>query len=817
MEEILGQFSAIPNLNIALSLLFSFLSYLVLTVYDGLGVRYIGEDLSAGRIVRAGYVGYAFSHNIGMALITGGSIRYRIYSVWGLSGIQVTQIVAFSALTLWIGFCSVAGLSLIFATPHLPDNVSIPFDSLQIVGAALFSMVIGYLFASVTVDKEISFRGWTFSFPDITMALKQVVIASIDWVMAGLVLYVLLPEVGISFFSFIGVFLLAQIIGLFSQVPGGLGVFESVMLLYLSNFMKGSEILGILLVYRLIYYILPLLGAVVVLAYQEYQVNRMKVKSLGQKAADWIPRVVPEVLSVSVFIGGAILLFSGSMPSEIPRMEWLQVFLPLPVIEMSHFLASLVGVGMMVLARNLKRRVHAAYQITIGLLVFGIFFTLMRGADYEEASFLLVMLGTLIPCRKEFHRKTSLINKEFSAGWLTMIGLVIVSALWLGVFSYRNVAYSEELWWHFTLLGDAPRYLRAMVGVLAFTFIIALIKVLKPREKKAREAEEEEIGRVREILKNTPQTKPNVALLRNKQLIFSENKNAFIMYMASGNSYVAMGDPIGPEEEIENLLWDFNDFCEAENKWPIFYQVGEKYLDFYLDLGLTFLKIGEEARVELQDFTLSNIKQSELVDRYSSLGSEGYTFEVIPRAEVSQHLSDLEKLSRQWNERNETEKDGFSHGIFDAEYLKEFNLALVRKRGQPVAYSNIWVGADQYEVSFDVLRSSDRHSEDSILFLLLELMLWGKRQQYQWFSLGMAPLSGLEDHQHTARWNKVANWVYTYGDNLYSFSQVRAFREQFDPVWEPRFMAIPGGWALPGAVSNVGSLVIGGFRGLLKE
>lgn len=813
LSQIMDQLTEIPNSYIALSVLFSILSYIILTFYDGLGVKYIGEELSAGRIIRAGFIGYAFSHNIGMALITGGSIRYRIYSAWGFSGIKVTQIVGFSALTLWLGFCTVAGLSLIFATPVLPDDVTIPFDSLRVVGALLLLMVIGYVVASGTVRKEFSFKDWSFSFPDLPLALKQVALASVDWILAAMVLYVLLPEVGINFFSFVGVFLLAQIIGLFSQVPGGLGVFESVMLLYLTNFMSGPAILGILVVYRIIYYILPLLVAVIILAYQEYLTNYVKVKEFGQKAVDWIPRVVPHVLSVSVFIGGAILLFSGSMPSEVPRMQWLQVFLPLPVIEMSHFLASLIGAALMVLARSLQRRIEGAYHFTIGLLIFGIIFTLLRGADYEEASILAIMLLVLMPCRKEFHRKTSVMTKSFSPGWLVMISLVFISAIWLGTFSYRNVAYREDLWWQFTLLGDAPRYLRAMVGVLSFTLILGLMKLLQPKSAPVRRPKDEEMAKAGEILKLEPRTKPNIVYLGDKELFFSEKETSFIMYAPEGKSYVAMGDPVGPDKEAEDILWSFQEYCEEQNMWPIFYQVRSDYLDWYVDLGLALMKVGEEAKVYLPEFNPEDDNYSLLNETYHKSRRRGYSFKIISEKDVGQYLNELRSISDQWIEAKDADEIGFSQGVFNREYLGNFSIALVIKDGKPIAFTNIWKGAGMYELSFDLLRHTPESGKDIIDYLLVELMLWGKQEGYEWFSLGMAPLSGMKNHQHSKRWSKVADWVYTYGENIYNFKEVRKYREKFNPEWEPRFLAVPGGLALPRALKDMTNLISGGIKG----
>jgi len=288
LSEITAQLSGISNIYIAASLFLSFLSYILITGYDALGVKYIGEELEAGKIIRAGYVGYAFSHNMGMALLTGGSIRYRIYSAWGFSGKQVTQIVGFSAFTLWIGFCMVEGLTLLFATPSLSGNMVVPYVSFRVLGIILLVMVAGYLWASAKIKDKLTYKDWSFTFPDLKLSLKQVGIASVDWLLAASVLYVLLPGGEIAFFTFVGVFLLAQIAGMFSQVPGGLGVFESVMLFYLSNFMPGTQVLGILVVYRLIYYILPLLVALIVLGYEEYQVNRKAVHKLGKKATDWI-------------------------------------------------------------------------------------------------------------------------------------------------------------------------------------------------------------------------------------------------------------------------------------------------------------------------------------------------------------------------------------------------------------------------------------------------------------------------------------------------------------------------------------------------
>lgn len=817
MSEVMTQLADIPNLYILFSLVLSFLSYLLLTGYDGLGVRYIGEKLEPGKVIRAGYVGYAFSHNMGMALITGGSIRYRIYSVWGFSGMQVTQIVAFSAFTLWIGFCAVAGMALLFATPELPDDVVVPFVSLRILGAVLLVMVLAYIVGSYRFKKEMTFKSWSFNFPSPKMAFQQVAIASVDWLLAASVLYVLLPDLGINFFSFVGAFLMAQIVGLFSQVPGGLGVFESIMLMYLTNYMPGSQVMGILVVYRIIYYILPLLGALIVLGYQEYVVNRRKVKVFQRKAANWVPRVVPQVMSFSVFIGGTILLFSGAVPSEVPRMEWLQHFIPLPVIEMSHFFASLVGAALLVLANGLQRRIDGAYHLTIGLLVFGILFSLLKGADYEEASILSVMLVALLPCRQEFHRKASLMDQLFSARWFTLILMVLASAVWLGIFSYGNVDYQKELWWQFSLMGDAPRYMRAMVAVLGFAVIIGLLKLLRPKHKETKEPGEQELLTAKDIVSRSKSSLSNLVLLGDKELLINDTDSSFIMFAREAQNWVTLGDPVGPEDEAEELIWEFYDECTNRGYGPVFYQVGEQYLDYYVDLGLALYKLGEEARIGLPNFDPEKSIHNKVWSGYKDLEQRDYSFDVIPKESVGSYMSELKAISDVSLAAQNKMERGFSIGYFDKGYLSQFPIAIVQDGDKPLAFANILQSANRYELTTDLLRYRPESPAGIIDYMLIHTMLWGKQEGFEWFDLGMAPLSGMDEHDFSPGWNKLADFVYTYGENIYGFKKVRRYKSQFNPVWDPKFLVGPGGWSLPRVLSNLTNIVSGGFDSVMSK
>jgi len=168
----------------------------------------------------------------------------------------------------------------------------------------------------------------------------------------------------------------------------------------------------------------------------------------------WVSGLVPHVLSFAVFVAGAILLFSGTTPEGSWRLMQLEKFLPLPVLEISHFLGSLAGMGLLILSRGLQRRLDAAYVFTIVLLAGGAVFSLLKGLDYEDAVMLLVMLAVLLSCRRHFYRKASIFSQSFDAEWVILITIVLICSVWLGMFSYKHVEYSGDLWWRFREICD---------------------------------------------------------------------------------------------------------------------------------------------------------------------------------------------------------------------------------------------------------------------------------------------------------------------------------------------------------------------------
>ena len=817
-HQVFEQFRSLPADRVALALVLTFASYLLLTGYDTLGLRYARHRLRYRRTALASFVGYAFSNTIGYSLVSGGSVRLRLYSGWGLSTLAITKVIVFCGVTFWLGFFTLAGAVFVAAPLALPPSLHLPFSNARPVGVVFLLIVAGL--AAVSFKRKVPFtlRDLEFPVPSPGLLAAQVLVGCLDWATVGGVLYLLLPSgSGLTYAGFLGVFLLAQIVGVASQIPGGLGVFESVMLLLLAPTIPAAAVLGSLLAFRIVYYVLPLAIGAVVLGIHELLLRREGVRRVARIFGRWAPSVVPQALAITSFLGGVILLVSGATPPAHWRLVLMRDLIPLPVMELSHFVGSVAGAALLLLARGLQRRLDGAYLLTVSLLATGIVVSLLKGLDWEEATALAVMLAALLPCRQHFYRKASLTGNLLSPTWIGTIALVLLASVWLGLFSYKHVEYSHELWWHFAFSGDAPRFLRATVGALGVVLLFAVAHLLRPATPEPATATGANLETARAIVAGFPRTYANLALLGDKSFLFSTSGNTFIMYAVQGRSWVALGDPVGSAEEMPELVWRFGELCDRHDDWPVFYEVGKENLHLYLDLGLTALRLGEEARVPLGDFSLEGHERKWLrhVDR--RLGNEGCSFEVLPKETVREHIAELKEISQAWLAGKRVREKGFSLGFFSPEYVTQFPVAVVRHGGRIVSFANVWLGGDREEVSVDLMRYLPEAPNGVMEYVFIKLMLWGREQGYRWFNLGMAPLSGLQDRALAPLWMRIGALVFRHGENFYNFQGIRQYKDKFNPKWEPKYLASPGALALPRIVANLAALIGGSLKGAVTK
>ena len=806
-HEIKESLAKIPHWRLAACLGLTVLNYLLLVGYDLIAIRSIGHPLPLRKVALASFTGFVTSYNFG-ALFGGTPVRIRLYSSFGMSAAEIVRMMVAIGTTFWVGVFALAGLMFVIDPMPIPEPLHLAVSNVRPIGIVLLILAVAYLCLPLIWKKPLQWRGHELLIPRFSTLLAQLAVSAADLTVAAASLYVILPDsIALSYPQFLGVYLLAVVGVILTHVPGGVGVLELIILTFAAADSK-PQVLAALVAFRVIYYLLPLGLALGMLLTYELRMHSEKAQAVARRMGSVLGGVTPMVVALATMLAGAVLLFSGATPPVLVRLHFVRSILPSTLVEASHFLNSLIGGGLLLLARGLQRRLDAAWWSTVILLGAGVIVSLGKGFDYEEAIAASLVLAALVFARKQFYRKGSILRPAWSSGWIAAVAITLICTVWLGFFSHKHYEFAEEQWWRFLFDPEAPRFLRALVGVAVLIVGFALAHTFSGRvTAKTTPATTEELDQASEIAARSPRTSSNLALLGDKILLFNDAQTAFIMYGIQGRSWVSMGDPVGPEEEWSELVWDFREQCDRYDAWPVFYQVDPERVTLYLDQGYSLLKLGEEARVDASQFTLEGGPRKSLRQNHNRVEKEGCSFEIIPRENVAGLLPTLKTISDEWLAEKQASEKGFSLGYFDEMYMQRFPCAVVRSQGEVLAFANVWLAAGNEEFSIDLMRYRPNGPRGLMDYLFVELLLWGRAQGYHWFNLGMAPLSGIESRQLAPLWNKFATLLFRHGDRFYGFEGLREYKDKFDPVWTPKYLAARGGLALPRILADVTTLI----------
>ncbi|MEA5505156.1 lysylphosphatidylglycerol synthase domain-containing protein [Halotia wernerae UHCC 0503] len=281
-HDILNSIAAIPKKRSIRAIGLTALGYLTMIGYDILGFAYIHRSLNWRKIALTNFISSSFSNTIGFALLTGSAIRYRFYSRWQVSRLAIAQIIAFVNFTFWLGMFAIAGLIFLINPLIIPPQLHLPFNTVLPLGVMCLGLVIVYVLGSIVIKHPLIIHRHELRFPNFYVSLAQIAVSSLDWALAAAVLYTLLPaNIALSYIDFLGMYLLAMFTGLVSNVPGGLGVFETVILLIFPPPVSAAAVLGSMLAYRGVYYFIPLLLATSLLAFD--QITSVTRKSINHE------------------------------------------------------------------------------------------------------------------------------------------------------------------------------------------------------------------------------------------------------------------------------------------------------------------------------------------------------------------------------------------------------------------------------------------------------------------------------------------------------------------------------------------------------
>jgi phosphatidylglycerol lysyltransferase len=800
--------------SILLAVFFTGLSFFALVFYDQNALEYIGKKLPFPHVALTAFSAYAVGNTAGFGALSAGAIRYRAYTRQGLTPEEITRVIAFVTLSFGLGLAAVGAISLLVIADEIGPLINVDGIWLR----ALASVII-LLLAIVVVlgrdEREVKIGPVAFRLPDSRTWSRQFLVTALDIAASATVLYVLLPDSSIGWPAFLAVYSIAVGLGVLSHVPAGLGVFETVIIAWLGNAVNVDAVLGSLVLYRVIYHVIPLLIAILAVAAAELR------RFVDHPAASSVRRIggrlMPQLLSAFALLLGMMLVFSSVTPTPDENLEFLSDYLPLSVIEGAHFFSSILGLALVVAARGLGQRLDGAWWVSVSVAVASLMLSLLKAIALVEASFLGFLIFGLFVSRRLFNRPASLLNQALTAGWLMAIAVICISAVVILFFVYRDVDYSNALWWQFEFVGEAPRGLRAALGISVVASAIAVFSLLRPAAVRLEPVSGDALERAVAIVEKHGVADANLVRMRDKSVMFSEKGDAFIMYGRQGRSWIALFDPIGPRQAMSDLVWRFVEAARAAGCRAVFYQISPSLLPYCADAGLRAFKLGELAVVNLGNFELKGGKWANLRQTASRALRDGLEFAVVEPQDVPGIIEQLSEVSDAWLSDHNAKEKGFSLGAFDPDYVASQPIGILKKDGKIVAFANILQTETREEGSVDLMRFSPDAPKGSMDFLFVQILDYLRNAGFQRFNLGMAPLSGMSKRESAPVWDRVGSTVFEHGERYYNFKGLRAFKSKFHPEWQARYLAVSGGVSPMIALMDATFLIGGGLKGVVRK
>jgi uncharacterized membrane protein YbhN (UPF0104 family) len=598
LSDIEKALSDIPAAKLWTAFGWTLVAYALLTVYDRLGTIYAGRPVSYARAAFASFTAYTLAHNLGFAAVSGAAVRYRLYAQWGLTPLQIGKVVAFCSLTFGLGGMVLGGIVLIIE-PHaipvigerLPRWLSIA------LGVLLWTTTAAYITLSRLVG-TVRLFGHEVELPGFRMAVAQTLLATVDVAATAAIFHALLPDApGLTFLLFLGIYVAAYTAGLAANVPGGIGVFDTAMLLGLAPFHEAPVIVGAIVVFRLYYYIVPLFLAGFLFAGNEVLLRGRGAMSGSprlkgvQTMARWTQPDFEVATNVgAVALCGALLLGLGAMDpggnfSWLVRdlvPDWLErIFHPA-----SAFVPSLIGAALLVLSVALTRRVTLAWTLAIVLLLLGALSTAMRGEHLWIPGVLLASAALLAPFRRLYYRHARLLSGRLDMPGIAAPLALAACILILASFEPRLAELGESSWWQIVLSPLVPEGVRLAVLAAVVIALVAIWGLVRPGRVTLQPWTEEARSR-HAALGGTPPAEAD-------GLLWGESGRAALPVRRAGRVLLALGDPVGGTADRVSAIWRLRDLALQEGLDPAVWRAGPSLLPVYADIGLAALPLGPD-------------------------------------------------------------------------------------------------------------------------------------------------------------------------------------------------------------------------------
>ena len=769
--------------NMIIIVFLGIISYLPLSFYDFILKKRAGINLDNKKLYKFSWIASSISSVLGFGGTTSIALKSHFYKDYiNDNKVLIKEISRIVALNL-SGFSMVCFIYFILnITDLLPLNVT-----------KVLTTIIGMYLPILTTYLLYKYKN-NGDRDEIKDTFKIILISLSEWVTTIVLIYSIVYILGanVSFIKFFPIFVAAIVVAMLSMSPGGIGTFDLTLLLGLEALGIRSElVLLAIFLYRLTYYIIPVMIGLILYATELWnkvdEDLRCILGSILSNVAHWC-------LVVLVFLAGVMLLVSEAMPGVINRIYWIDKIFNRSIIYISGDLSVIVGFLLIAISMVITYKSKSVYKISMILVILSFIFTSLRGFNHETAIYLVVVGIALRMSKNKFYRES------FITRWgrliFDFVVLLAFQILYLGI-SYMNlsgkidklpVMLRPEI--HYSYYYAIKLIVISSIGLLTALLFLAVLSKFNKKNKFPKITLDKCEDKVEEILYKYGGTSvSHFIYLRDKFIYINKDGDVLLQYQIYANKVAVLGNPVGDKNKFFDIIQEFYDLSDKYGYTPVFCAIDKNMIPYLHETGYQFMKLGEEARVKLDTFTLEGRKMKSVRNAISRVEKEKYTFDIIKPPFSNEFISEIRKVSNEWL-GNRKEK-GFSIGFFDEEYLSRADIAIVRNKNNEIkGFTNIMPMYDGNKtLSIDLMRFSHDTCNGIMDYMFVNLFKWGRENGYIRFNMGMAPLANVGTSKYSFTSEKIASQVYLHGQYFYSFKGLKNFKQKYAEIWDGRYIA----------------------------
>jgi phosphatidylglycerol lysyltransferase len=516
---------------------------------------------------------------------------------------------------------------------------------------------------------------------------------------------------------------------------------------------------------------------------------------------------IPVLLVALATLGSGIInLYSVIGPALPHRMKTLEAFFPLEFIHVARFVTLLIGFALVISAINIYKRKRRAYLFVLYISFLSIVFHLTKGLDYEEAMVSLVLLALLYTARSRFTVRSSVPDME--AGLVRIAAALLlalaygVSGFWLldrrefGI-DFRLGDAIRETFAYLSFAGDpelvsrtryARWFLDSLFLVTGTAIVYGLYALFRPALYRFRTRPRERLLAKAIVEKHGRSSLDFFKFWPDKSYYFSPSRRGFVAFRVGNHFALALADPVGPEKEIEGIISGYAEFCR-ENDWGAgFHQTLPDFLPVYEKLGFRKIKVGDDAIVNLERFSLDGKERKAFRHVVNKLEEEGIAYRWYEPPLSDEVLDQAEEVSDAWLRIAGRKERRFTLGSFDPGYIRSAPLAAAfDAAGKMLAFANQIPSYRAGETTIDLMRHRPDAPAGVMDYLFVKLFLQMKEKGFARFSLGLAPMSGFRENENASVEEKAIHSFFQHLNFLFSYRGLKRYKAKFADVWEPRY------------------------------